>query len=295
MKPELVLEKTLRKSFIFNILIICVKLISGIVGNSFALLADAVESASDVVASAIVWLGARWAARPADDNHPYGHGRAESLITFVVVLMLVFSSITIVYHSISNIQKPQQAPEKWTIGVVLLVIVAKESAYRFIYKISDQLNSTSGKSEAWHHRSDAITSVSTLIGVTIAVVFGGKWVIADEIAAIVAAGFILYNAYKLFRPALSEVLDEHVHHQLEDEIRRISKGVDGVLDTEKCHIRKAGLNYFVDLHAIVDGEISVREGHAIAHKLKDILMREIPSISNVLIHVEPFEIKKSKR
>lgn len=295
MKPELVLEKTLRKSFIFNILIICVKLISGIIGNSFALLADAVESASDVVASAIVWLGARWAARPADDNHPYGHGRAESLITFVVVLMLVLSSITIVYHSISNIQKPQQAPEKWTIGVVLLVIVAKESAYRFIYKITDQLNSTSGKSEAWHHRSDAITSLSTLIGVTIAVAAGGRWVIADEIAAMVAAGFILYNAYKLFRPALSEVLDEHVHHQLEDDIRKISKGVDGVLDTEKCHIRKAGLSYFVDLHAIVDGEISVREGHEIAHRLKDVLMNEIPSISNVLIHVEPYEVKKSQK
>lgn len=289
MSATLKMEQLLRGSFFFNCFIIAAKLIFGILGNSFALLADAIESASDVVASAIVWLGARYASRPADDNHPYGHGRAESLIVFIIVLILVISSMTIIYQSLINIRKPQESPEWWTIPVIGTIIVMKELAFRYINHQSKRHHSTVGKAEAWHHRSDAITSMATLVGVSIAVLAGGRFVIADELVAIIAALFILYNAYKLLRPALSEALDEQIHHDLEEDIRRISKDVEGILDTEKCFIRKTGLTYYVDLHAIVDGNISVKKGHELAHRLKDRLIQEIPQLSDVLIHVEPYD------
>ncbi|MFN3952025.1 MAG: cation diffusion facilitator family transporter [Thermaurantimonas sp.] len=289
MSTTLRMEQLLRGSFLFNCFIITAKLIFGILGNSFALLADAIESASDVVASAIVWIGARYASRPADDNHPYGHGRAEPLVVFVIVLVLVISSVTIIYQSLINVRKPQESPEWWTLPVIVAIIVMKELAFRYINRQSKRYHSTVGKAEAWHHRSDAITSLATLIGVSVAVLFGGRFVIADEIAAIIAALFILYNAYKLLRPALSEALDEQIHHELEEDIRRISKDVSGIIDTEKCYIRKTGLTYYVDLHAIVDGNISVQKGHELAHRLKDRLIQEIPQLSDVLIHVEPFD------
>ena len=289
------MESLLRRSLLFNCMIISSKLIFGILGNSFALLADAIESASDVVASAIVWLGARYANRPADDNHPYGHGRAEPLIVFIVVLFLIISSMTIIYQSLINLRRPQESPEWWTIPVIATIIILKEWAFRYIYRQSDLNHSTVGKAEAWHHRSDAITSLATLAGVSIAVLAGGVFVIADELAAMVAAVFILYNAYKLLRPALSEALDEQVHHDLEEDIRRISKDVDGIMDTEKCYIRKTGLTYYVDLHAIVDGSITVRKGHELAHRLKDRLLEEIPQLSDVLIHIEPYDPQATKR
>lgn len=289
MRPSPSIESLLRKSFIFNCFIIIAKLIFGLLGNSFALLADAFESASDIVASGIVWLGARYASRPADENHPYGHGRAEPLIAFVVVLFLIISSLIILYQSYLNIRKPQESPEWWTIPVIVAIIISKELAYRILHRAADRLHSTAGRAEAWHHRADAITSLATLTGVSIAVLAGGVFVVADEIAAMIAAFFILYNAYKILRPALSEALDEHIHHDLEEEIRRISKTVDGIIDTEKCFIRKTGLTYYVDLHAIVDGNITVKEGHALAHRLKDTLMHHLPYLSDVLIHVEPYE------
>ncbi|MFN4299780.1 MAG: cation diffusion facilitator family transporter [Thermaurantimonas sp.] len=289
MKATHPIESLLRKSFVFNGFIIIAKLFFGILGNSFALMADAIESASDVVASGIVWLGARYASRPADENHPYGHGRAEPLIAFVVVLFLIISSLIIFYQSVLNIRKPQESPEWWTIPVIAAIIVAKELAFRIIYRASDRLHSTAGRAEAWHHRADAITSLATLTGVSVAVLLGGAFVVADEIAAMIAALFILYNAYKILRPALSEALDEHIHHELEEDIRRISKTVEGIIDTEKCYIRKTGLTYYVDLHAIVDGNITVKEGHDLAHRLKDTLMHHLPNISDVLIHIEPHE------
>ncbi|WP_160160507.1 cation diffusion facilitator family transporter [Thermaurantimonas aggregans] len=289
MKATHPIESLLRKSFVFNCFIILAKLTFGILGNSFALLADAIESASDVVASGIVWLGARYASRPADENHPYGHGRAEPLIAFVVVLFLIVSSLIIFYQSVINIRKPQESPEWWTIPVIAAIILAKELAFRIIHRASDRMHSTAGRAEAWHHRADAITSLATLSGVSIAVLLGGVFVVADEIAAMIAALFILYNAYKILRPALSEALDEHIHHELEEDIRRISKTVEGIIDTEKCYIRKTGFTYYVDLHAIVDGNITVKAGHELAHRLKDTLMHHLPNISDVLIHIEPYE------
>jgi cation diffusion facilitator family transporter len=266
-----------------------IKGLAGLFGNSYALIADALESTTDIFASVLVLFGLKYANRPADQNHPYGHGRAEPLVTFLVVGFLIISATLIGYVSIRNNGTPHALPEPWTLLVLVPLIVWKEISYRVVMRNARKTDSSSLRADAWHHRSDAITSVAALIGISIALAFGKGYESADDWAALFAAGFILYNSYRIFRPALAEIMDEHVHDDLVQEIRAVSLRVDGVLATEKCFIRKAGMKYHVDLHAIVDAEITVREGHAIAHRLKDALRSEIPQLGHVLIHIEPGE------
>ncbi|MBT8190749.1 MAG: cation diffusion facilitator family transporter, partial [Bacteroidia bacterium] len=235
----------------------------------------------------LVLLGLKYASKPPDKNHPYGHGKIEPLITFMVVIFLITSAIIISYQSIQNIRTPHQGPASWTLIVLGIIIIWKELSYRFIIRKSIETNSTSLRAEAWHHRSDAITSVSAFVGITIAVIFGKGYEAADDWAALIAAAFILYNSYLIFRPALGEIMDEHLYDNLIEDIRQISNTVEGVIATEKCFIRKTGMKYHVDLHAIVNGDITVREGHDIAHVLKDTLKSQIATIENILIHIEP--------
>lgn len=270
-----------------NLVLALTKGVAGVLGNSYALIADATESATDVVASLFVLLGLRYARRPADDNHPYGHGKIEPLITFLVVGFLVGSAVLIAYQSIKNIFSPQQMPKPWTLVVLAVIIVWKEISYRIVKRKGEQANSSAVQADAWHHRSDAITSVMAFLGIGVAVVFGEQYAAADDWAALLASGFILYNSYLIFRPALGEVMDEHLYDDVIADIRRISLTVPGVRGTEKCYVRKAGMQYFVDLHAIVDGTISVAAGHEIAHRLKDKLLAELPTIGDVLVHIEP--------
>ena len=270
-----------------NICLAIIKGFAGILGNSYALVADAIESTSDIFASFLVLFGIKYASRPADKNHPYGHGRAEPLITFLVVGFLIFSAIIIAYHSIQNIQTPHQLPKSWTLYVLAAIILWKEISYRLVLKKSIETNSTALKADAWHHRSDAITSVAAFIGISIALFMGPGYENADDWAALFASAFILYNCYLIFRPALAEIMDENLHKELIEQIRQISVQVEGIRYTEKCYVRKAGMSYQVDLHAVVDATISVREGHELAHKLQDVLQQQIPEISNILIHIEP--------
>ncbi len=270
-----------------NALLAIIKTLSGYLGNSYALVADGIESTTDVFSSFLVFLGIKYSAKPADKNHPYGHGRVEPLITFVVVGFLIISAATIAYYSIQNITVPHAAPEPWTIIVLLLIIGWKEISYRIVIRKSKQSKSSALKADAWHHRSDAITSVAALIGISIALIMGEGYEIADDIAALFASGFILYNCYLIFRPALAEIMDEQLYDELIDEIRAVSSSVEGVLGTEKCYVRKIGMQYQVDLHAIVDSKISVKAGHEISHRLKDKIVAEIPNIGNVHIHIEP--------
>ena len=264
-----------------------IKGLAGFFGNSYALIADSIESTADIFASLLVLFGFKYAKRPADANHPYGHGKIEPLITFMVVAFLVVSATIIAYQSIINIQTPHKSPKAWTLFVLGIIILWKEISYRIVIKKSIETNSTSLKADAWHHRSDAVTSVMAFIGISIAIYFGEGFETADDWAALLASGFILYNSYLIFRPALAEVMDENIYNDLIEEIRKVSLTVKGVLGTEKCFIRKAGMKYHVDLHAIVNGEISVKEGHDLAHKLKDTLRSEIPTLGHVLIHIEP--------
>jgi cation diffusion facilitator family transporter len=274
-------------SIIGNTSLAIIKGLAGFFGNSYALVADAIESTTDIFASLLVLFGIKYSNRPADENHPYGHGRAEPLITFLVVGFLITSATIIGYESIINIQTPHELPKSWTLFVLGAIILWKEYSFRLVMKRSKETNSSSLKADAWHHRSDALTSVAAFIGISIALFLGKGYESADDWAALFAAVFILYNSYLIFRPALGEIMDEHLYDDLVEEIRQVSHHVEGVIDTEKCFIRKAGMKYHVDLHARVSGAISVKEGHDISHRLKDTLKEEIPELGQILIHIEP--------
>jgi cation diffusion facilitator family transporter len=264
-----------------------IKGLAGFFGNSYALIADAIESTADIFSSFLVLIGIKYANRPADKNHPYGHGRIEPLVTFLVTGFLVISATIIAYESIHNIRTPHDLPKFWTLFILAGIIAWKEISFRLVMKKAKETGSSSLKADAWHHRSDAITSVAAFIGISIALVLGKGYETADDWAALFAAGFIFYNSYLIFRPALGEIMDEHYYDDLVSEIRKVALTVDGVLATEKCFIRKAGMKYHVDLHTTVSGEISVRDGHTIAHNLKDQLRQQIPQLGHVLIHIEP--------
>lgn len=286
-------EQTAIKATYFSIIgntsLALIKGLAGFFGNSYALVADAIESTTDIFASFLVLFGIKYSNRPADENHPYGHGRAEPLITFLVVGFLITSATIIAYESILNIGTPHDLPKSWTLIVLGLIICWKEYSFQKVMKKSIITNSSSLKADAWHHRSDAITSIAAFIGISIALVLGKGYESADDWAALLASFFILYNSYIIFRPALGEIMDEHRYDDLVENIREESLKVNGILGREKCFIRKAGMKYHVDLHAIVDATISVKEGHDLAHKLKDTLRSRILELGHVLIHIEPNE------
>lgn len=287
MTNEQTAVRTTYFSIASNTLLAIIKGLAGFFGNSYALIADAIESTTDIFSSFLVLLGLKYANRPADKNHPYGHGRIEPLITFAVVGFLITSATIIAYESIQNIRTPHELPEGWTLIVLGAIIAWKEISFQIVLKKSKQTNSSSLKADAWHHRSDAITSIMAFIGISIALIFGKGYEVADDWAALLASVFILYNSYLIFRPALGEIMDEHTYDDLVQEIRTIALTVNGILGTEKCFIRKAGLKYHVDLHAIVKSDLTVKQGHEIAHLLKDTLRNQLPQLGHVLIHIEP--------
>lgn len=270
-----------------NALLAIAKGLTGFFGHSYALIADAIESTTDVFSSLLLLIGLKYAAKPADDNHPYGHGKAEPLVTFGIVGFLVISATLIAIESIKNIRTPHQTPEPYTLVVLGGIIFLKELFYRIVSRKSKETKSSALKADAWHHRSDAITSLMAFIGISVALIMGEGYESADDWAALIASGIIIYNAYLIFRPALGEIMEEHIYDEFISEIREVASEVEGVKDTEKCYVRKSGLTFHVDLHLIVNGTISVKEGHAIAHRLKNKLMATFPEITDVLIHVEP--------
>ena len=291
-------EKTAIRTTYFSIAgntcLAIIKGLAGVFGHSYALIADAIESTTDIVSSFLVLFGLKYASRPADENHPYGHGRIEPLITFLVVGFLITSATIIAYESIHNIGKPHEMPRPWTLIILGLIIIWKEISFRLVMKKGKATNSSSLKADAWHHRSDAITSVSAFIGISIALILGKGHESADDWAALFASAFILYNSYLIFRPALGEIMDENFYDELIKSIREVALKVNGVVGTEKCFVRKAGLKYHVDLHATVEANITVKQGHEIAHDLKDTLRNKIPQLGHVLIHIEPNDLSDSE-
>ncbi len=287
MNNEKTAIRTVYFSIIANTCLAITKGLAGFFGNSYALIADAIESSTDIVSSLMVLVGLKYAKRPADENHPYGHGKIEPIITFGVVAFLVISATLIAYTSIQNIQTPHESPEAWTLIVLAVIIIWKETSFQFVIRKTKQTKSTALKAEAWHHRSDAITSVMAFVGISIANLMGEGYESADDWAALFASAFILYNSYLILRPALGEIMDEQLYDELIEEIRIRSMEVPGVLGTEKCLVRKSGMKFHVDLHAMVDSGITVKKGHDISHKLKDYLKKKIPSLGQVLIHIEP--------
>lgn len=271
-----------------SLLLALIKWVAGYLGNSYALIADAIESTTDAFSSTLLFIALQYSNKPADEDHPYGHGRIEPLITFVVVGFLVVSAITIGYQSYKNILTPHQLPHPFTLVVLFVIILWKEISYQIVIRKSKELQSTALKADAWHHRSDAISSVAAFIGIVIALFLGKGYEAADDWAALFAAAFILYNSYQIFRPALAEIMDENLYVDFITSIREKSLEVEGVRAIEKCYVRKVGNKFLIDIHLEVDGNISVEKGHRIAHNLKDYLLVTFPQIANVLTHVEPY-------
>ena len=271
-----------------NLFLAALKATVGFVGNSYALIADAIESTMDVFTSLVTWRGLKAATKAPDDNHPYGHGKAEPLAGVVVAASLVVAAILIAIQSVQHILTPHKIPAPFTLWVLAGVVIVKEGLFRWVMKIGDEVNSTAVKVDAWHHRSDAITSLTAFVGISIAIWGGEGYESADDWAALLASVIICYNAYRLFLPAFTEVMDAAPSSDLGREVREIARRVDGVKDIDKTYVRKMGFEYFVDLHIVVDGNLTVSEGHRIAHAVKDQIRRDKPSVFDVLIHVEPY-------
>lgn len=272
---------------IVSALLAVVKALGGIFGHSYALIADAIESGADVFTSTMLWVGLKWSAKPADENHPYGHGKAEALIALGISLALVLAAGIIIHDSVLHIMEPHKTPAPYTLIILVVVILTKELLYRFVLKMGTEINSGAVKADAFHHRSDAITSAAAFIGISIALIGGEGYEIADDFAALLAGGFIIYNAFGIARPAIGELLDEAMEPEMHEEIANIALTADAVEYVQKCHARKMGTGYHVDLHIWVNGNLSVTHGHAIAHDVKDSIMKKIPQVLDVHIHVEP--------
>lgn len=286
-KNEQLAIRTTYFSIVGNFMLALIKLISGIIGNSYALVADGIESTADVFSSFLVLFGIKYTQRPADANHPFGHGRLEPLISLLVGLFLIASAIFITVESIAKIQTPHPLPKPFTLYVLAPIIVWKIVSYRVVLQRAQKTNHSSLEADARHHLSDSLTSILAFIGISVALYLGENYSCADDYAAIAAALFILYNSYKIIRPALAEIMDEHIYEGLIDKIRQVALTVEGVEGTEKCYVRKTGMEYHLDLHAIVKGTLSVARGHEISHHLKDKLMETFPAIKYVIIHIEP--------
>jgi cation diffusion facilitator family transporter len=268
-----------------NLALASFKCAAGILGHSFALVADGVESLSDVVSSTIVFFGLKFAIKPPDDDHPYGHGKAEPIAAIIVSLALIAAAGFIGAESIQRIQESHPLPRAYTLWVLLAVIGIKLVLSRYVTTVGKELESTAVQSDAWHHLSDAITSAFAFIGISAALLLRSP--AADDWAALCASPVIIFNAFKQLRLPVAELLDATPSPELERQIRSTAAKVPGVVGLEKCHVRKVGFRYYVDLHVIVHGGISVRRGHDIAHRVEDAILASAPRVADVLVHVEP--------
>jgi cation diffusion facilitator family transporter len=274
-----------------NAVLTALKFVAGIMGHSHALTADAVESTADILSSIIVWRGLIVAAEPADPDHPYGHGKAEPLAAASVAIMLLVAAVGIVVRSAQELHDHRQRPQFFTLYVLVGVIVIKEFLFRYVSREAGSVQSTALYADAWHHRTDAITSLAAGIGISLALFGGPRMAFADDAAAIVAGVIIAWNGWRLLRPALNELMDAAPATAVVADIRAVASGVAGVDAVEKCIVRKMGFQYFVDMHIEVDPHMTVQEGHDIAHDVKNKVRDAVPSVYDVLVHIEPTQEK----
>jgi cation diffusion facilitator family transporter len=270
-----------------NFVVANAKILAGFFGNSYVLIADGIESALDIAGSVVIWGGLKFASRPPDATHPYGHGKAEPLAAIVVSLGVLAAALGLSIQSVREIYLPHHAPARYTLVVLIVVIIVKEMMYRYVIRVGRHVESTAVQTDAWHHRTDALTSVAALIGISVALIGGPGWESADDWAALFACGLIAANGYRLLKPALQEIMDTAPGGPIVDLVQQAANSVAGVREVEKCYIRKMGLSFYVDLHVGVDGGISVREGHHIAHAVKRAIQEHNPRIADVLVHIEP--------
>ncbi|HEY8690477.1 MAG TPA: cation diffusion facilitator family transporter [Chitinophagaceae bacterium] len=288
--PSVTAIRTTLIGIAISIVLIFVKGISGYLGHSYALIADATESGADILSSGLLWIGLRIALKEPDEEHPYGHGKAEPLAAIAVSLFLIAAAVWIGYHAVGFIRTPHSMPRGFTLWILLIVIAIKETMFRYVFKIGKKINSQAVKADAQHHRSDAITSVAAFIGISIALIGGKGYEGADDWAALAASALILYNAIIILRPALAEIMDAAPSNGIVQKIKNLAVTVPQVKGIEKCYVRKMGFDYFVDIHIEVDGDMSVTESHYITYLVKDVIYKSNLRVLNVLVHVEPFKL-----
>lgn len=274
-------------ALVVNAFLAAGKILTGIFGHSYVLIADGIESTADIFSSFVVWGGLRVAVIPPDENHPYGHGKAEPVAGIIVAMILLVAALLIAVESVHQIRTPHHAPAWYTLPVLLAVVIIKEAMYRFASRAGQSLGSTALKGDAWHHRSDALTSAAAFAGISIALIGGPGYETADDWAALLACSVISWNGLRLLRTAVDEVMDVSVPREIVEHVRSRAGGVPGVLAIDKCRIRKNGLHLALDIHVVVDGELSVRHGHDIAHLVKDRLLASPHHINDVTVHIEP--------
>jgi cation diffusion facilitator family transporter len=272
---------------VINVVLASVKIVAGVVGHAYVLIADGMESVLDIGGSIVIWGGLTVAARPPDMTHPYGHGKAEPIAALLVALCVLAAAIGLAIESVREILTPHHGPAPFTLAVLVVVIVIKEVLFRYVNRIGQNLESTAVQTDAWHHRSDALTSAAAFIGISIALIGGERWQSADDWAALFACAVIAANGIRLARPAFYEIMDTAPSGKIVRCIRAVASSVSGVVEVEKCYARKMGLDYYVDLHVGVDGNISVQAGHEIAHRVKSAIQQSDSRVADVLVHVEP--------
>jgi len=272
---------------VVNFIFAAVKIVGGLVGNAYVLIADGIESALDIAGSLVIWGGLTVAARPPDKTHPYGHGKAEPIAAIVVALGVLAAAFGLAIESVREILTPHHGPAPFTLAILVVVIVVKETLFRYVIRVGQNVESTAVQTDAWHHRSDALTSAAAFIGISVALIGGERWQSADDWAALFACAVIAANGTRLLLPAFQELMDTAPGGKIVRAICAVASSVPGVVEVEKCRARKMGLDFYVDLHAQVDGNISVHEGHEIAHRVKAAIQQSNPRVVDVLVHIEP--------
>jgi cation diffusion facilitator family transporter len=288
--PSARLQRSLRATFLgltVNVALAVAKFLAGFLGHSQALIADAVESLADIFSSMVVWRAVVVAETPPDEDHPYGHGKAEPLAGATVSAMLLLAAGMIAYHSLRGLIEPRVGPSAWTLIVLVVVIAVKETLFRFVLHEGTDVESAAVKTDAWHHRSDAITSSAAFIGISIALIGGKGYENADNWAALAAACVIALNGWRLLLPAVNDLMDRSPDHKVIEHIKEIATTIPGVERVEKCFVRKMGYRLYADMHIEVNPEMTVLRSHEIAHAVKDKVRAEIPAVRDVLIHIEP--------
>lgn len=271
-----------------NFLFVVTKLAAGILGHSYALVADAIESSTDIFSSLVVWGGLYVASQSPDESHPYGHGKAEPLASAVVALMLLGAAFSVAVAAVREIFTPHHAPAPFTLIVLAAVVVIKEILFRWVLHVGKETTSLAIESDAWHHRSDAITSAAAFIGIAIALWGGPGWESADDWAALFAAAIIFANGLRLLKPAIDDLMDRMPSGPLVESIERAAIGVDGVLAIEKLRVRKFGIDLFVDLHVQAKPALSLHDAHILSGKVKSAIREAVPAVKDASIHMEPY-------
>lgn len=263
------------------------KIAAGLIGHSYALIADGFESLLDIVSSLLIWGGLKLAARPPDPSHPYGHGKAEPVAAILGSFLILGAGAGLAVESIQALAAPRPPPAPYTLLVLVVVVVVKQLHSRRVRKLARATSSMAMEADAMHHRTDAITSAAAFLGITVALVGGRGFARADNWAALFACGIIGYNGMLIFWPSVSDLMDTAPPKNIQEQVRNASRAVQGVADIEQCRVRKMGLEYYVDIHVKVDGGMTVTEGHGIAHHVKDAVRQAVPEVADVLVHIEP--------